>query len=59
VVSNHVVELNAMGPGDVEVDDITGSGNGAAGDLAGADAGEVDPAELGAAPDAGVQASKL
>jgi hypothetical protein len=60
LVSNSlVVELNTEGTEAVEVDDITGSGNGAAGDLAGADAGQVDPAELGAAPDAGVQASKL
>jgi hypothetical protein len=58
-VSNLLVELNTEGTEAVEVDDITGSGNGAAGDLAGADAGQVDPAELGAAPDAGVQASKL
>ena len=54
-----VVELNTEGTEAVEVDDITGSGNGAAGDLASADAGQVDPAEFGAAPDAGVQASEL
>lgn len=54
-----LVEINTEGTEAVEVDNITGRGNGTASNLASADTGQVRPAELGAAPDAGVEASKL
>jgi hypothetical protein len=60
LVSNHLsVDINTERTEAIEVDNLAGVGDGTAGDLASADAGQVQPADLGAAPDAGVKASEL